>query len=135
MKKLFLLSSLLFILFSCTYEKGEIPKPDLICHPDPTIHVVPVTIEDNAFNPLNVEVLSGDTVKWSYTTGASVHTTTCDGTNGTTFPSGASAWDSGIMLPGDTYKQALTVAGTYSYICTVHGTMMMGTIIVKDRCP
>jgi len=136
MKKLLLICPLFLIWFSCTYEKGEVPKPDIICIPDPTIHTIPIAVEDNAFNPLSIEILAGDTVKWSYAaTWASAHTSTCDGTNGTTFPAGAVAWDSGVMVPGDSYKIALTVAGTYSYICTIHGAMMMGTIIVKDRCP
>jgi plastocyanin len=135
MKKLILLSPLLLIWFSCTYEKGEIPKPDLTCIPDPTLHTIDVTVGDDFFEPLSVEILSGDTVKWTYVPGASVHTTTCDGTNNTTLPAGGETWNSDIMLPGDVFKKALTVAGTYNYICTIHGMTMMGTIVVKDRCP
>jgi plastocyanin len=134
MKKYFLLSSVLVIWFSCTYKKGEIPKPNLTCVTDPIIHTVSVVVSDNMFMPSSVEILAGDTLKWEYTTGASVHTSTCDGTGGTALPSGGTTWDSGVMLPGDAFKKSITIPGTYNYICTVHGTAMSGTIVVKERC-
>jgi plastocyanin len=138
MKKTFLLLPLLLSLFSCTYEKGEVPQPDLTCITDPVIHTVNVTISDYSFSPINIEILEGDTVRWSYSgSGVDPHTTTCDGTNGSTFPSGGTSWDSGTtnpLMPGNTYQKAITVAGTYNYICQFHAPMMVGTIIVKKRC-
>ena len=36
---------------------------------------------------------------------------------------------SGTMAtPGQTYKYGITVAGTYSYFCSIHGASMSGTI-------
>jgi plastocyanin len=134
MKKYILLSSVLLMWFSCTYKKGEVPKPDLGCKTDSTITTAAVIMSDDQFAPSSIEILAGDTVKWSYSSGSSAHTSTCDGTGGTTLPSNGTTWDSGVMLPGDSYKKSIAVAGTYTYICTIHGTMMSGTIIVKDRC-
>lgn len=139
MKKLFFIIPTLFIFSACRYDKGEIPKPDLTCVTDPVIHVVPVTITDYSFSPASIEITAGDTVKWTYvSSGGDIHTSTCDGTNGSTLPSGGTTWDSGSstpLSPGDIYKKAITVPGTYTYICSFHFSMgMTGTIVVKPRC-
>lgn len=132
MKKTLVPFILVLIFASCTYKKGELAKPVQVC--DSVIHTVPVTISDNFFNPSSITILAGDTVKWDYTTGSSAHTSTCDGNGGTTFPSGGTIWDSGVLLPGGVYKKAIMVPGTYMYICKVHGMSMMGTINVNGRC-
>ena len=133
-KSLLLFTFISILMISCTSEKGEVPVPVQSCVTDSTVDIVNVTIGDNFFSPKDITIISGDTVKWLYTTGSSVHTTTCDGTNNTTLPTGAAAWDSGILNPGGTYKIAISVTGSYTYICTVHGIMMSGTIVVKPRC-
>lgn len=138
MKKFLLVISALSVISACRYDREEIPKPDLTCVTDPVIHVVPVAIGDDFFSPASIEIISGDTVKWTYTSsGTEAHTSTCDGTNGSTLPSGGTTWDSGSanpLLPGDTFKKAIVTPGTYTYICTIHGSMMSGTILVKPRC-
>ena len=42
-----------------------------------------------------------------------------------------SSFDSGIMASGATYQVTLSVAGTYTYHCTLH-PWMQGTIVVKS---
>jgi len=134
MKKLSVLLPIVLAFSSCSYEKAELPKPDLNCVTDPVKHMVPVTMGDDYFNPQHIDIVAGDTVKWSYTSGSEAHTSTCDGTNGTHLPDGAATWNSPVMTVGDTYKQAITVPGDYTYYCTIHGIMMSGTIHAKPRC-
>ena len=134
MKNILLLLPVILSFPCCTYEKAELPKPDVTCVTDPVKHLVPVTMGDNYFNPQHIEILVGDTVKWTYSSGSEAHTSTCDGTNGSSMPSGATAWNSPVMSTGDVYTQPITVAGDYTYYCTLHGIMMSGTIHAKLRC-
>jgi plastocyanin len=123
-----------FMMVSCTFEKGEVVAPVQDCVNDSTIDVVNVAVEDNFFNPASITIVAGDTVKWTMN-GAIPHTSTCDGTSGSTMPSGGTSWDSGVMTTaGDFYQQAITVPGNYTYVCIVHGSSMTGTIVVKPRC-
>ena len=136
MRKLLFIIPTLLLFNACRYDKGEIPTPDLNCVADSVIHVIPVTIQDYSFSPANIEIISGDTVKWTYvSSGADIHTTTCDGTNQSTLPLNGTVWNSGNLNPGDTFKKRITIPGTYTYICLIHGfSMMSGTIVVKPRC-
>ena len=134
MKKIFFLFPLLSVFISCTFTKGEVPKPVQACVADPVIHIVPVAIGDNFFNPASITIIAGDTVKWTYATGSSGHSSTCNGTGGSTLPSGGTTWDSGVLSSGGIYQTALSIPGNYTYICTIHGAAMSGTIIVKPRC-
>lgn len=134
MKKIYYFFIVFLFLSACTYEKGEAPQPVLDCVQDTVKHLRVVSMQDNFFSPLELEMIAGDTVKW-VENGAIPHTATCDGTGGTSMPQGASNFDTGILSsPGDSYKQVLTVPGTYRYICIIHGSSMMGTLIVKKRC-
>lgn len=137
MKKIFFISSLFTLIFfvtSCTKDKGEL-IPIQTCVSDSLVHTVDVTINDDFFSPQNIEIIAGDTVRWTYpSTGASIHTTTCDGTSGTIIPAGGITWDSGNLSPNSIFKKSISVAGNYSYICVIHGSMMTGNIVVKPRC-
>jgi len=134
MKRIFFLLVVCLSSFSCTYEKAEAPQPLRDCVPDVIKHLRTVSMQDNFFSPLELELIEGDTVKW-VENGAIPHTATCDGTNGTSMPQGASGFDTGILASsGDSYKQVINTPGTYRYICIIHGSSMMGTLIVKKRC-
>lgn len=134
MKRIYLLFPAILILSSCKYDKAELPQPETTCVTDPVKHIVPVAMGDDFFSPQHIDIIAGDTVSWTYTTGSEAHTSTCDGTNGTQLPAGGTTWDSPIMSVGDNYKQAISVAGDYTYYCTIHGITMSGTIHVKPRC-
>jgi plastocyanin len=140
MKKTILLFSFFSIFAaSCAYDKAEAPKPIAGCVNDSTIDVVNVQmIDPTLFSPALIEIAVGDTVKWTNNS-TMPHTVTCDGSSGSSLPHGASTFDSGISTSinvGDTYKVAISVPGTYTYICLYHtgNPGMSGTIIVKPRC-
>ena len=60
----------------------------------------------------------GSTVKWA-NNGALPHTVTLGG-----------QFDSGILMPGQTYSRTFGTAGTYNYLCTLHPGMA-GTLVVQ----
>ncbi len=123
------------LLFSaCTYEKGSVPQPDLNCSTDSVRYLRTVDMQDNFFSPMELQMIAGDTVKFVLQ-GSNPHTATCDGTGGSSMPQGATAFDTGVLLTtGDESKKVISTPGTYNYICVVHGSSMMGTLIVKKRC-
>ena len=85
-----------------------------------------VTAANFAFSPANINVTVGDTVKWTRTSGS--HTTTCDGSNGTTRPSGAAPWNADLDAGSPTFTYVIRVAGTYHYVCEPHAPDMAGNI-------
>ena len=88
-----------------------------------------VNIVDFAFQPANVTIRVGDTVKWT-NNGASTHTTTSGTTTGgVRHPDGQ--WDSGSLLTGHTFSHTFTKAGAYPYYCNFHFTSMVGTVTVE----
>jgi plastocyanin len=79
-----------------------------------------VTIVDFAFEPANVSVAVGSTVTWS-STGQSTHSV---------------KWSDGEpesprLASAATYARTFDAAGTYPYVCGIHGTMS-GTITVTE---
>ena len=106
-----------------TGEGGDAPPP-----PDPTQPPAPpappssapagdVSIVDNAFTPDTKTVTAGTTLVWS-NTGALPHTVTKGG-----------SFDSGILMPGDTYRRTFNTPGTFGYVCTLHAGMT-GSVVV-----
>ncbi len=88
-----------------------------------------VKIVDFAFEPADVTIKVGDTVKWT-NTGASTHTTTSGTTTGgVRHPDGH--WDSGSLPTGQTFSHTFTKAGAYPYYCNFHFTSMVGTVTVQ----
>jgi amicyanin len=75
------------------------------------------------FAPANVTVAKGGTVTWTNNDPVP-HTVTA-----TSWPSGASSFDSGNMNQNAVYTVTFTVDGTYQYKCTYH-PWMHGTVIV-----
>ncbi|MBA3970784.1 MAG: hypothetical protein H0X46_01320 [Bacteroidetes bacterium] len=134
-KSIFLFLAVAGFLIGCTNEKGEVPVPDQTCVSDSVKYLVQVLITDNSFTPSSINIIAGDTVSWTYPAGTSAHDVTCNGTNGSVTAAGGTSWASSIILPGDpAFKQVISVAGNYTYVCTIHGSAMTGTIVVKPRC-
>jgi plastocyanin len=76
-----------------------------------------VSILDNSFSPASLTVPAGTTVVWT-NRGGSKHTVTAAGT-----------FDSGILSPGASFSFTFATAGTYGYVCELHGGMS-GSIVV-----
>lgn len=91
-----------------------------------TTHTVHVS--NFQFNPATVNAVVGDKIKWVWDNG--FHTTTS-----TAVPTGATTWDAPLQAAGATFTYTLTVAGSYSYECSVHPTQMQGTITVTGALP
>src|SRR3989442_11723621 len=73
--------------------------------------------------PSSVTVAKGGSVVWKNNDPVP-HTVTA-----TSWPSGASGFDSGNMNPNATYTVTFTVAGAYNYVCSYH-PWMHGTVTV-----
>jgi plastocyanin len=69
-------------------------------------------------------IKAGDTVQWNFADSIPHSTTSgaCCTASG--------MWDSGVKSSGS-FSFKFSQAGTYPYFCTVHGTMMTGTVIVN----
>lgn len=77
-----------------------------------------VDIEPEAFDPENVTININDQVVWTWV--SSFHSTT----------STTGLWDSGVIFsPPATFTNTFTSAGTFPYLCTVHG--FTGTVNVQ----
>lgn len=89
--------------------------------PPPPPPPVAVTMSSPpSFSPPLVTVVRGQSVVWTNSDTTS-HTTTSD-TQG--------IWDSGVLVRGLTFTYTFTTAGTYTYHCTIHKTLMIGTVVV-----
>jgi plastocyanin len=76
-----------------------------------------VTISDNQFTPAAILVPVGTTVTWTWAQNASTHNVT--------FPDGTGSGDHS----SGTFQRTFPSAGTFSYLCTLHG--MAGTVTVQ----
>ncbi len=79
-----------------------------------------VSITDFQFQPADLTIHVGDTVTWT-NNGPSDHTTTSD----------TLVWDSGTLIPGNTFSFTFTQTGVFPYHCSIH-SIMHGTITVID---
>ncbi len=80
-----------------------------------------VSLVNIAFVPATVNIAVGDTVTWTNNeTSAIPHTVTSDT---------AGQFDSGLFNPGQTFSHTFTSAGTFTYHCNVHPSML-GSVIV-----
>jgi plastocyanin len=87
------------------------------------------------YQPASLTVPKGATVTWT-NTGSEQHTVTTDSSKAiskpnASIPSGAQAWDSGLINAGQSFSRTLDTPGTYKYVCTLHESLgMLGTITV-----
>jgi plastocyanin len=77
-----------------------------------------VSIQDFFFSPANVSVPAGTTVTW-VNEGNVPHTVTSDDGH----------FDSGVLMPGDSYTVMFEGQGTITYHCAIHPSMM-GSVTV-----
>ncbi len=101
------------------------PTPTPTTAPTPTPTTAPtstgnsVSIKNFAFSPVSLTVKVGTKVSWTNNDSVT-HTVTAD----------KGAFNSGPLTPGSTFSFTFTKAGTYSYHCNIHPSMM-ATIVVQ----
>jgi plastocyanin len=101
-----------------TIPPTETPAPTTTAQP-PLPPGVAVEIKGFAYNPLTVTISKGTTVTWTNSDSAP-HTVT----------SVSGAFDSGSISQGGTFSHTFDQAGTFEYSCTIHPTIVHGTVIV-----
>jgi plastocyanin len=85
---------------------------------------VTIEIGDNTF-PARTEVSVGATVTWDWSKSSNPHSVIGQGDNA------KDLIHSDVKTGEGTYSVTFTQAGTYEYICGVHGPSMAGTIVVS----
>jgi len=90
-----------------------------------------VTISSNQFTDASSAnststIQAGDSVNWVWAGG--IHSTTSGSCSGGCTPDGK--WDSGVKSSG-AFSRTFDTIGSFPYYCTVHGSMMRGTIVVQ----
>lgn len=95
----------------------------LLLSPAVEADTVDVSIQGFAFNPQDLTVTHGTTVRWTNLDGP-LHTSTSDD----------GVWDSGNLSTGQTFTFTFGPSGTYPYFCEIHPTMT-ATITVEDAVP
>lgn len=97
---------------------GGVTNPN----PTPTVPVLTsaVTVSDNQFTPADIQVAPGTTVTWTWASGASTHNVS--------FTDGVSSGDRGGA--NASFSRTFATAGTFTYVCTLHGGMS-GSVLVK----
>ena len=95
-----------------------------------------VTMQNYAFSPSSLTIHVGDTVKWVFPRPADYHSSTsgvCT-TGGGYYDDGSctpdGTWDSGQLYGGQTFSRTFTTTGNFRYFCSVHLSMMTGTVQV-----
>lgn len=95
------------------------PIPTAIPTPTASASGNSITIAGFAFNPQSMTVKVGTKVTWTNNDSAT-HTVTAD----------KGAFNSGPLSSGQSFSFTFTKAGSYTYHCAIHRTMM-ATIIVQ----
>lgn len=89
------------------------------------------------FDPLGLHIQPGQTLRWTNRDPGNSHTVTAyhpaifDRLQ--RIPKGAEPWNSGYLLPNETYSVTLTLPGVYDYYCVPHEHAgMVGRIVVGE---
>jgi plastocyanin len=86
------------------------------------------------FDPVGVLIRPGDAVRWVNKDPGNAHTSTAfhpAKERPLRIPEGAASWDSGYLLPDESFEVRFTVEGVYDYFCLPHEHAgMAGRIVV-----
>jgi plastocyanin len=98
--------------------------------------IIVVELNDKLrFVPTQITIKAGDTVEWR-NIGSIGHTVTADprrapSSKNVELPDGAEAFDSGLMMGGQSFRYTFSEPGVYRYVCLPHErARMLGTVIV-----
>jgi plastocyanin len=86
-----------------------------------------VSVHDNYYNPLNLKVKAGTTVKWVWPSDVG---DTHDVNLGKR-PKGVKAFHSELVATGYAYKRTLTKPGKYAIYCSLHDDMKMTITVTR----
>lgn len=97
--------------------------------------VLIVMVEDDpdapfAFEPTELTVSGGATVRWRNTTDRVFHTVTFTDSLDERVANGV--FDHSVFMADDIVEYTIDEPGTYAYFCQPHSTFMAGTIIVTE---
>ncbi|MGH9039742.1 MAG: hypothetical protein ACRDZ3_05885 [Acidimicrobiia bacterium] len=87
-----------------------------------------VTVTDSGFKEQSIKIEVGDTVRWERDPAAQANHTVSSNQDGGfhhDFPAGST----------DGFQRAFNNAGTFGYICLIHGNQMIGVIEVAEAPP
>ena len=110
------LGILITIVASCGgggSDGGTGPTPDPVPSTSPAIDV-----RDDFFTPQTTTVPVGTTITWTWR-GSNFHDVFFNST------------DHSDAKTSGSYSRQFTVAGTYPYMCSIHGSAMTGQIVVQ----
>jgi plastocyanin len=105
-----------------------------------SVHMVNVGAGSNSFQDVTsgtakTTVQVGETVQWTWMSGPHSTTSgTCTaggGYYGGSDCTDSGAWDSAQHTAGYQFSQTFTTPGTYKYFCAVHGSAMVGSVVVE----
>jgi plastocyanin len=90
-----------------------------------------------SFDPVGLRLEPGDTLRWTNDDAGNSHTATAyhpaNFGRPRRMPAAAQPWDSGYLLPGESFAVTLTAEGVYDYYCLPHEHAgMVGRLIVGD---
>ena len=104
-----------FVLVPAVAGTGATPK------------VKKIAIHDNYYNPLNLKVKEGTTVKWVWPS----DTGDTHDVNLGKRPKGVKAFHSALVSAGYSFKRTLTKPGKYAIYCSLHDDMKMTITVTK----
>lgn len=92
------------------------------------------------FDPIGIRVRVGQSVRWTNREAGNSHTSTAYHPDNfdrpRRIPSDAEAWDSGYLLPGESFSATFTLPGVFDYYCLPHEMAgMVGRIVVGTPSP
>lgn len=92
------------------------------------------------FDPIGIHLQVGQAVRWTNEDAGNSHTATAYHPDNfdrpRRIPLDAEPWDSGYLLPGDSYSTTFTMPGVFDYYCLPHEMAgMVGRIVVGTPAP
>lgn len=112
---------------TATPQPTSTPTPIVAATATPTLAAeAEVSIRDFAFQPMEVRIKVGQTVRW-VNNGEFTHTST-SGNPGDV--DAGSVWDSLDIPPGESFPHTFNEIGEFPFFCRNHNTMR-GTVIVQ----
>ncbi|MBI4216161.1 MAG: cupredoxin domain-containing protein [Chloroflexi bacterium] len=109
---------------TATVTATATPAPTAVTTPRPAEQAL--ELRTFSFQPASVTVKVGTTLVWT-NRDSTAHTVTSTAT-----PTGVSSFDSGLLVPGQTFRLTVNQVGSYTYVCTIHPAMTGEVTVVTE---